>query len=112
MEINEINESKALKVGLLNNYSDLVEITNDDEIELIMKALSSKTRRQILQKIKEASLDVSNLAEELDMTEANISAQIKKLQKANLIECDYCSGKHGVRKLSLIRYNQVLIKFT
>lgn len=112
MEINEINESKALKIGLLNNFEIEEEINDDHQIELIVKALSSKTRRQILQKLQENPLDVSNLAEELDMTEANISAQIKKLQKAKLITCNYKSGKHGVRKLSVLKFNQILINFT
>ncbi|TFF99398.1 MAG: ArsR family transcriptional regulator [Promethearchaeota archaeon] len=112
MEINEVNESKALKVGLLKNYDDYVEIDDDKEIERIVKALSSKTRREILRKLQQTPLDVSNLAEQLDMTEANISAQIKKLQKAKLITCSYKSGKHGVRKLSLLKFNQVLINFT
>ena len=56
-------------------------------------------------------MDVSNIAEKLEMTEANISAQIKKLEEANLIECDYCSGQHGVRKISKIKYSQLLVKF-
>jgi len=112
MEINEVNESKALKVGLLNNFEIEKEVNDDRQIELIVKALSSKTRRQILQKLRESPLDVSNLAEHLDMTEANISAQIKKLQKAGLIDCTYKSGKHGVRKLSLLKFNQILINFT
>ncbi|TXT62295.1 MAG: Helix-turn-helix domain protein [Promethearchaeota archaeon] len=74
-----------------------------------MKALSSKTRRSILQEIQVRPMDVSDLAAQLEMTEANISAQIKKLEEAGLIECDYSSGKHGVRKISRIKYNQVLI---
>jgi len=56
-------------------------------------------------------MDVSNIAASLDMTEANISAQIKKLEEAGLIKCDYASGDHGVRKISRLRFNQLLIKF-
>ena len=56
-------------------------------------------------------MDVSNIAQNLKKTEANISAQIKKLEEAGLIYCDYCSGNHGVRKISKLKYNQVIIKF-
>ncbi len=56
-------------------------------------------------------MDVSNIASNLDMTEANISAQIKKLEEAGLITCDYASGEHGVRKISKLKYDRVLIKF-
>jgi predicted transcriptional regulator len=45
------------------------------------------------------------------MTEANISAQIKKLEKAGLIECEYSSGAHGVRKISKSKYSTLNIKF-
>jgi predicted transcriptional regulator len=117
MEINEMTESKVLrenkvlKVDLLNNFSDIEEIETDEEIELIVKALSSKTRRNILQEIQSEPMDVSNLAARLKMTEANISAQVKKLQEAGLIDCDYSAGKHGVRKLSKIKFNQLLLRF-
>ena len=45
------------------------------------------------------------------MTEANISAQIKKLKAAGLIECIYCSGQHGVRKVSNLKYDKLLLRF-
>jgi predicted transcriptional regulator len=112
MEINELTESEILEVGLLENNADLLVIESDEHIELIVKALSSKTRRQILQCIRAGPMDVSNIAAALDMTEANISAQIKKLEKAQLISCDYSSGKHGVRKISKIKYNQLLLQFS
>ena len=54
---------------------------------------------------------IVHIADKLDMTEANISAQIKKLEEANLIKCDYCSGQHGVRKISKIKFNQLIVKF-
>ena len=56
-------------------------------------------------------MDVSNIAANLKMTEANISAQIKKLDNAGLINCDYTSGDHGVRKISTLKYNKLIIKF-
>jgi DNA-binding transcriptional ArsR family regulator len=98
-----------------------ISINNDDKFELIMKALSSKTRRDILREIQNHSegLDVSELATLLNspikknssMTEANISAQIKKLEEAGLIYCDYCSGQHGVRKISKLNLTELLLRF-
>jgi len=112
MEINELTESEVLEVGLLENNADLMVIDSDEHIELIVKALSSKTRRNILQSIQTGPMDVSDIAAKLEMTEANISAQIKKLEEAQLISCDYSSGKHGVRKISKIKYNQLLLQFS
>lgn len=106
----EITDTAILEVNLLNK-TDSIIIESDDQIELIVKALSSKTRRRILQQIQIEPLDVSSIALNLKMTEANISAQIKKLEKAGLINCAYASGEHGVRKISNIKFKKLLIKF-
>lgn len=119
MEMSESNlpESEIrspIQIQLINDFENkIIVIDTDDMIELIVKALSSKTRREILHHVQTENegMDVSNIAEKLEMTEANISAQIKKLEEANLIECDYCSGQHGVRKISKIKYSQLLVKF-
>jgi len=106
----EITESGTLEVNL-KNKTDSITIESDELIEKIVKALSSRTRRRILRHIQIEPMDVSNIASNLDMTEANISAQIKKLEEAGLITCDYASGEHGVRKISKLKYDRVLIKF-
>ncbi len=109
---NDFLESETLELRLEDedNFESKI-IKADKQIELIAKALSSKTRRQILAQIQNQPQDVSNIASRLKMTEANISAQIKMLQKAGLIECDYSSGQHGVRKLSKLKYTRLLIRF-
>ena len=106
----EITETGILEVNL-KNKTDSLTIESDELIEKIVKALSSRTRRQILHHIQIEPMDVSNIAANLNMTEANISAQIKKLEEAGLITCDYASGEHGVRKISKLKYERVLIKF-
>jgi len=104
-----------LQTGILEvnmqNKSESISIESDDQIEKIVKALSSRTRRKILHHIQEEPMDVSNIAASLSMTEANISAQIKKLDEAGLIECSYSSGNHGVRKISRLKFNKLIIKF-
>jgi predicted transcriptional regulator len=94
---------------------DHKSITNDsnNQIEKVAKALSSRTRRLILYQIQSSNegMDVSKIASILNMTEANISAQIKKLQEAGLIYCDYCSGNHGVRKISKLKIDKIIINF-
>ena len=106
----ELTQSELLEVNLVGK-EESITINTDDQVEEIMKALSSKTRREILRQIKIEPADVSKIASDLEMTEANISAQIKKLDKAGLIICEYCSGAHGVRKISRLRYNKLMIKF-
>ena len=106
----EFTQSELLEVNLVGK-EESITIDSDDKVEEIMKALSSKTRRKILQQIKNEPADVSKIASDLEMTEANISAQIKKLDNAGLIICEYSSGAHGVRKISRLRYNKLMIKF-
>lgn len=108
----ELTDSDILEVRLLNGV-ETVTINSDEQIELIVKALSSQTRRNILRQIQLEieGLDVSKIASKLGMTEANISAQIKKLEKAGLIKCDYSSGQHGIRKISKLKYEKLTIAF-
>ncbi|MFX1501474.1 MAG: ArsR/SmtB family transcription factor [Promethearchaeota archaeon] len=106
----EITQTGILGVSL-QNKSESISIESDEQIEKIVKALSSRTRRKILNHIQEEPMDVSNIAFNLKMTEANISAQIKKLEDAGLISCDYTSGDHGVRKISKLKFNRLIIQF-
>ena len=102
-----------LELELYDKNHNLISVGSDKQIEKVVKALSSETRRSILHRIQSSKegLDVSDIASILKMTEANISAQIKKLQEANLIYCEYCSGQHGVRKISKLKFEQLVIKF-
>jgi predicted transcriptional regulator len=74
-------------------------VVKNDDVSKVTKAISSKTRWQILKLLKEDALDVSRIAEKLEQTEANISAQIKIMEDAGLIETHYEPGVHGVRKV-------------
>ena len=108
----ELTNIGILEVNLLNGIES-IKINTDEQIEQIVKALSSQTRRNILRHIQTEidGLDVSRIASKLGMTEANISAQIKKLEKAGLIKCDYSSGQHGIRKISTLKYDKLTIAF-
>ena len=106
----EISQTGILEVNL-QNKSESISVESDEQIEKIVKALSSRIRRRILHRIQEEPMDVSNIAASLTMTEANISAQIKKLEEAGLITCSYSSGDHGVRKISRLKFNKLIIKF-
>jgi len=110
-DLNEVKIENVLNLELYDDRQNLSE--SNISVEKVVKALSSLTRRHILHEIQHSKdgMDVSNIASSLEMTEANISAQIKKLQDAGLILCNYCSGNHGVRKISNIKFNQIIINF-
>lgn len=80
-----------------------------DEIEKVTKALKSPTRLKILKILRKKSMDVSRIAKELGQTEANVSAQIQHLQKANLVSCRYQAGDHGVRKICDVIVDKIII---
>ena len=107
----EINE--VLELDLYVEDHKIIMNNSNNQIEKVAKALSSETRRLILHQIQNSNegMDVSNIASILKMTEANISAQIKKLQEAGLIYCNYCSGNHGVRKISKLKFDKIIINF-
>ena len=83
---------------------------NSDFISEITSVLKSPTRQKILQMIKKNPMDISELAKELNQTEANISAQIKCLEKAGLIKCSYQPGGHGVRKICEATVDKIIIE--
>lgn len=89
---------------------DMIELEIEDpQVLNIMKALSSRTRWNILKSLKQ-NLDICQTAKTLKQTEANISAQVKILEKANLIVPKYEAGRHGIRKFSQLNVNQIIIK--
>ncbi len=104
-------DNEFIDMDLISEDKSSFSVVSDDQIELIAKALSSETRRKIILQIQNEPMDVSKIAAKLKMTEANISAQIKKLAEAGLIECNYSSGQHGVRKISRLKYNKLVINF-
>ncbi|HUU78996.1 MAG TPA: ArsR family transcriptional regulator [candidate division Zixibacteria bacterium] len=83
---------------------------SDERITVVAKALSSKTRIEILKMTSEKDIDVSRIAGLLNQTEANISAQIKILEQAGLLISRYEPGMHGVRKICSTKIDTVIFK--
>lgn len=81
-----------------------------DQISKLAKALSSQTRHRILKMLRKKPLDVSRIAEGLGQTEANVSAQIKILAAAGLIDFEYQPGHHGVRKICRPKVDLITIR--
>jgi predicted transcriptional regulator len=83
---------------------------NEPQVLKILKVLASETRRRILVLcIITEGLDICEIAEKLHQTEANISAQIKILEKANLMKSSFTIGKHGVKKTPRLVINKITI---
>ncbi|MFQ5883828.1 MAG: ArsR/SmtB family transcription factor [Thermoplasmata archaeon] len=89
--------------------SEALEVSEDDVITQIGKALSSRTRLKILQLLLKEELNVTGIARALRMTEANASAQVKILLDSGLVECRYEPGMHGLKKLCRSNIRRVVI---
>jgi predicted transcriptional regulator len=80
-----------------------------EDVAKVAKALASETRLQLLKMLSKKTMDVSRIASALNQTEANISAQIKILEKFGLLKSHYEPGEHGVRKVCETAVNKINI---
>ncbi|MBN2229882.1 MAG: ArsR family transcriptional regulator [Candidatus Thorarchaeota archaeon] len=95
----------------VQELSETLQVDNDDAILRIGRALSSGTRLKILKLLLQGEKDVTRVARHLGGTEANASAQIKILYDADLLECRYEPGQHGLKKISKTKVKRVIIDF-
>ncbi len=93
----------------MQQLSETLQIDNKDAILKIGRALSSGTRLKILQLLLQGEKDVTRVARNLGWTEANASDQIKFLFEANLLECRYEPGQHGLKKISKTKVKRIII---
>lgn len=86
-------------------------IVEGEEALRVSEALTSTTLR-ILRLLSKERLDVSTIAERLDLSEAYISEQISLLEELKLIMVSYERGKRGIRKIcqSAVRKITIMIK--
>jgi predicted transcriptional regulator len=74
----------------------------------VADALTS-TNLRILQLISEEQLDVSTIAERLELSEAYISEQVRLLEELKLIKVGYERGRRGIRKLCELAIKKITI---
>lgn len=82
----------------------------EEDVSKVAKALSSLTRWRIVTLLRDKSMDVTRIAEALLQTEANISAQVKILEQAEIIKSHYKPGEHGVRKICEVAVERIIFK--
>ena len=85
---------------------DPVVINNDgvltvegENVSKVAMALSSPTRIQILNFIKQKEVDMQEVAELIKQSKANASAQMRILEEAGLVKTSYKPGIRGVKKV-------------
>lgn len=80
------------------------------EAETVFKALSTPMRLKIMEMIyKDDTLSMNDLAEALGLTNGAISMHVSKLEEAGLVKIRTTSGKRGIMKIVLPRYDRLMI---
>jgi len=91
---------------------DGVLVVSGDDVPRVASALGSKVRLKILSIISaNGRADMDMLAREIGKSKANISTQVRILERAGLIRVTYAPGRRGVKKycLSDIREVKLLV---
>jgi ArsR family transcriptional regulator len=75
--------------------------------QLVFKALSDPTRREILRLLRKKSLQAGELAEAFDMTKGSLSHHFNILKAADLIRCER-RGQYQVYSLNSSMLEEVM----
>ena len=82
-------------------------VTGEEALK-VADALTSTSFR-ILRLLSEERLDVSTIAERLELSEAYISEQVRLLEELKLIKVGYERGKRGIRKMCELAVEKITI---
>jgi len=73
-------------------------------------ALANETCLRILSVLSKRDMDVSTLAEKLNLTEPTVSVDIQELQNLGIVTVTYEKGKRGIRKICKLAKDRICIK--
>lgn len=93
-----------------DGMSEETMIVKSDRMNLVAKALSSKSRLMILRLLFKEDIDITRLAERMGMTAATVSDHINILAEVGLININYKPGGHGVRKVCSANSKHIVFK--
>ena len=84
-------------------------IVSGEDALRVADALNSTSMR-VLQLLLREHLDISTIADRLNLSQPYVSQQIRKLQETNLVRVSYESGKRGIRKICELAINKIIIE--
>ncbi|MEM1549690.1 MAG: ArsR family transcriptional regulator [Candidatus Methanomethylicia archaeon] len=91
--------------------NEILKVEGERIIE-IASALSSKTRLEILKRVREKEIDVEELASIINQSKANTSAQLRILERAGLVKTIYKPGIRGVKKVCTSNIKEIVLKLS
>ena len=86
------------------------EICEKQELELFCKALSAPVRLEILSMLSEERMNLQEIAAALHMTAGGVTAHIRLLERAGLIEVESLAGVKGMQKLCSVPHKQFVLR--
>lgn len=81
----------------------------DEENLPIFKALSSKTRLQILGLLRLQELSIKEISQELNLSSSIITKHIQNLEAVDIVESHSIAGKHGLKKVCKIKTSELQV---
>lgn len=87
--------------------NDVLKVSGDMIVE-VASALSSKTRLEILKNVRDKEVDVEELTDIIKQSKANVSAQLRILEKSGLIKTIYKPGIRGVKKICTSNIKEIV----
>ncbi|WP_019009243.1 ArsR/SmtB family transcription factor [Deinococcus aquatilis] len=86
-------------------------LTLEGEVALgVLKALANETRLLILSMLSHNVMNVSELADALNLPHSTVNFNLKQLQAAGLISVEYEPGTRGSQKLCSKRFDEIIYK--
>jgi predicted transcriptional regulator len=86
-----------------------LKLSNPETLR-VAQALASETCVRILKLISETKLDVSTIAERLQLSESYVSKELHLLEDLKIIKASYATGKRGIRKICELAVEKVTIR--
>lgn len=83
---------------------------HDDDAKVILKALASEPRLQVLDLLKDRVCNVSEIAEALDMPLSTANLHIKGLEEAGLLKTELRPGTRGLQKTCARVYDTIILQ--
>ncbi|MDX2003666.1 MAG: helix-turn-helix domain-containing protein [Meiothermus sp.] len=85
-------------------------VVEGERAQAVLRALDSDSRMLIFSLLSHEGMNVSELAEALNMAHSTVSTNLKMLEEAGLLVVQYVPGTRGSQKIVAKRYDEILVK--
>jgi predicted transcriptional regulator len=86
-------------------------IINTERDARILKALSTELRIRILELLNGKKMNISEIAQTLNIPQSTAVVNINILEKAGLVKVETKKGKKGSQKLCSAQYSEIIVSF-